>query len=127
MRLDLGKMLFLILLLTLSTMAALAGNIKGTITDRQNREPLTGATVQVEGTTLGAVADIDGRYLLELKPGTYTLTVKYVSYKDIRKEQVKVGREELTLDFAMESDAQALGEVSVTAQAKRNNENALIQ
>ena len=127
MRLDLGKVLFLILLLTLSTMVALAGNIKGTITDRQNREPLTGATVQVEGTTLGAVADIDGRYLLELKPGTSTLTVKYVGYKDIRKEQVKVGRDELTLDFAMESDAQALGEVSVTAQAKRNNENALIQ
>ena len=127
LKLDLGKVLFLILLLTLGTMVALAGNVKGTITDRQNREPLTGATVQVEGTTLGTVADIDGHYLLTLKPGTYTLSVKYVGYKEIRMPQVKVERDELILDFALESDAQALGEVSVTAQAKRNNENALIQ
>ncbi len=127
MRLDLGKVLFLILLLTLSTMVAMAGTIKGTITDKQNGEPLTGATVQVEGTSLGAVADMDGHYLLEVKPGIYTLAVKYVGYKDIRMTQVKVGRDELLLDFALESDAQTLGEVSVTAQAKRNNENALIQ
>ena len=50
MKLDLGKIFFLILFLTLSVMAATAGTIKGTITDRQTKEPLTGATVQVSGT-----------------------------------------------------------------------------
>lgn len=48
-------------------MAATAGTIKGTITDRQTKEPLTGATVQVSGTAQGAVADLDGNYTLELK------------------------------------------------------------
>ena len=57
MKLDLGKIFFLILFLTLSVMAATAGTVKGTITDRQTKEPLTGATVQVSGTAQGAVAD----------------------------------------------------------------------
>ena len=78
MKLDLGKIFFLILFLTLSVMAATAGTIKGTITDRQTKEPLTGATVQVSGTAQGAVADLDGNYTLELKNGTYTLTVRYI-------------------------------------------------
>ena len=38
--------------------------IKGNICDRETREPLTGATVQVAGTSQGAVADIDGNYQL---------------------------------------------------------------
>lgn len=70
MKLDLGKIFFLILFLTLSVMAATAGTIKGTITDRQTKEPLTGATVQVSRTVQGAVADLDGNYTLELKNGT---------------------------------------------------------
>lgn len=65
MKLDLGKIFFLILFLTLSVMAATAGTVKGTITDRQTKEPLTGATVQVSGTAQGAVADLDGNYTLE--------------------------------------------------------------
>ncbi len=83
MKLDLGKIFFLILFLTLSVMAATAGTVKGTITDRQTKEPLTGATVQVSGTAQGAVADLDGNYTLELKNGTYTLTVRYIGYKDM--------------------------------------------
>ena len=78
MKLDLGKLFFLILLLTLPAMTTLAGNIKGTVLDKQTREPLTGATVQITGTAQGAVADIDGNYRLEVKNGTYTVTVRYI-------------------------------------------------
>ena len=124
-RLDLGKIFFFILLFTLSAMAAFAENIQGTIVDKQTREPLTGATVQISGTALGAVADIDGKYLLNVKPGTYTLNVKYVGYKDIVLDKVKVGKSLLTLDFEMESDAQALGEVAVVARKNLEGERAL--
>lgn len=40
-------------LLTVLTFAAQAGNIHGTVTDRVTNEPLTGATIQLSGTTLG--------------------------------------------------------------------------
>ena len=126
MKLDLGKVFFFILLLVLSTMTAMAGNIKGTVLDKQTKEPLTGATIQITGTAQGAVADIDGNYTLNVKDGTYTIAVRYIGYKDILLNSVKV-KAETVLNFEMESDAQTLGEVSVTAQAKRNNEVALIQ
>lgn len=125
MKLDLGKVFFLILLLTLSTMAAMAGTIKGTITDRQTKEPLTGATIQIAGTTQGAVANIDGIYSLDVKAGTYTLSIKYIGYKDILMDDVKVGGSELALNFEMESDAQALGEVSIVAKKNLEGERAL--
>ncbi len=115
-----------IFLFTLSAATVMAGTIKGTVLDRQNREPLTGATVQVLGTSQGAVADIDGNYTINVKAGTYTLEVKYIGYKEIKQVNVKVGKTEVTLNFEMENDAQALGEVAVTAQAKRNTENALV-
>lgn len=127
MKLDLGKIFFLILLLTLSTMAAMAGTIKGTVTDKQSKEPLTGATIQIAGTSTGTIADVDGNFTLEVKNGTYTLDIRYVGYKDIQTANIKVGKESVTLNLEMESDAQALGEVSVVAQAKKNNEMALIQ
>ena len=106
-------------------MTALAGTIRGTIIDKQTKEPLTGATVQVEGTTLGVVADIDGHYALEVGRGVYTLTVRYVGYTDIIMERVEVGDDVLELDFEMVSDAQALGEVSVVAKKNLEGERAL--
>lgn len=127
MKVDLGKILFLILFLTLSVMTAMAGTIKGTITDKQTREPLTGATVQIAGTTQGAIADMDGNYSLDVKDGTYTLHIKYVGYKDIVLNNVKAGNADVILNFELESDAQALSEVSVVAAAKKNNEVSLMQ
>ena len=127
MKVDLGKIFFLILFLTLSVMTAMAGTIKGTITDKQTREPLTGATVQIAGTTQGAIADMDGNYSLDVKDGTYTLYIKYVGYKDIVLNNVKAGNADVVLNFELESDAQALSEVSVVAAAKKNNEVSLMQ
>ena len=124
MKLDLGKIFFFILLLTLSTMAAMAGTIKGTVIDKQTKEPLTGATIQIAGTTSGAVADLDGNYSLEIKNGTYVLTVRYIGYKDITVDAAKVKGETL-LNFEMDSDAQALGEVSVVAKKNLESERAL--
>lgn len=124
MKLDFGKVFFLILLLVLSTMTALAGNIKGTVLDKQTKEPLTGATIQITGTAQGVVADIDGNYTLNVNDGTYTIIVRYIGYKDILLNSIKVKAETL-LNFEMESDAQALGEVSVVAKKNLEGERAL--
>lgn len=118
------KYLLLALLLALPTIAAASSLLRGTVTDRQTKEPLAGATVQIAGTTIGTVADVDGNYLLEAKNGTYTLTVKYVGYRDLTSAAIKVNGE-TSLDFEMDSDAQALSEVSVTAKKNLEGERAL--
>lgn len=125
MKSDSGKVLFFILFLTLSAMTVVAGTIKGTVTDKQTREPLTGATIQIAGTTQGTVADVDGNYSLDVNNGTYTLAIKYVGYKDIIINNVKAGKSDLILNFELESDAQALGEVSVVARKNLEGERAL--
>lgn len=121
------KTLFVLLLSTVCVFQAMAGNIKGTVIDKATREPLTGATVQLAGTSLGVVADLEGNYqFLNVKNGTYTILIKYIGYKEIVKDGVKVSNTPLTLVFEMESDAQALGEVAVVAQVKKNTDVAMM-
>ncbi|WP_289290914.1 MULTISPECIES: TonB-dependent receptor [Bacteroides] len=114
-------------LLTVLAFAAQAGNIHGTITDRTTNEPLTGATIQLSGTTLGTVADIDGKYQFNnLKSGVYTLEIRYIGYKDIIQKEIKVTHAPLILNFEMESDAQTLNDVTVVARMKRNTDVAMM-
>ena len=55
--------------------------VRGVVLDGTTNEPLVGATVRVEGTLLGASADVDGRYAIAGIPaGTYRLTFSFIGY-----------------------------------------------
>ncbi|MDR0976765.1 MAG: TonB-dependent receptor [Prevotellaceae bacterium] len=128
LNIDLGRVFLLILIFTLAAMAAMAGNIQGTIIDRLTREPLMGATVRVGGTTQGAVADINGHFTLTLAPNAqpYTLYISYIGYRE-QVAEVRVTTADVVMDFELETDAEVLGEVSVVAAAKKNNETAMLR
>ena len=98
------KVLFIVTLLSLLSTQLMAENIKGIIRDKSSKEPLTGATVQIVGTNIGVIADLDGNYnLAGLKNGTYNLEIKYVSYKTIQIRNIKVsGSTPTVLNFEME-------------------------
>ena len=100
MKQQIGRLLSTLLLATFS-LGITAGVIQGTIIDKQTKEPLTGATVQIAGTTTGTVADVDGNYTLTLSNGTYTIEVKYIGYKTLRMNEVKV-KADATLNFELE-------------------------
>lgn len=107
---------------------ASAGNVKGKISDKKTKEPLIGVTVQIEGTSTGAVTDLDGNYeIANLKQGNYNLEVRYVSYKTIRKEMVNVSNGLLELDFEMETDEMMLAAVTIVAQKNLENEMTLLK
>lgn len=138
-----AKRALVFLLVSGCAWTAQAGIVKGTVKDGQNGEPLTGATVVAaemsdgateSGATAGgkmaggATADLDGNYALELPAGRYQLTVSYVGYKSIVREGIVVtDRGETVVDFLLETDSQVLGEVAVTAVARRNTEAAQVQ
>ncbi|MFN3693471.1 MAG: carboxypeptidase-like regulatory domain-containing protein, partial [Ignavibacterium sp.] len=62
--------------------AGTTGKITGKVTDEQTGEPVVGANVVVEGTFLGAAADLDGFYSIgNVPPGTYRLIVSAVGYQ----------------------------------------------
>ena len=63
------------------------GTISGQVVDLESNEPLIGATVVVEGTSMGTITDLDGRFQLALGPGTYNLKVSYTGFQ----QQVQSG------------------------------------
>lgn len=109
-------------------LSAQTGTIKGSVVDAKTNEPLIGASVLIEGTTLGAAADLDGNFEIHNIPaGTHTLVITYVAYKPEKKNGVAVTQnEETILKFALTPDEYALEEVEVVAQANRESENILL-
>jgi len=53
--------------------------VSGTVTD-ENGEPLIGVNIVVEGTTTGAITDVDGKYKLEVGPDA-RLIFSYVGFE----------------------------------------------
>ena len=74
----------------ISAVAAYAEGITGIVLDKKDRQPLIGATVQVAGTGVKAITDIDGKFSLNgLKAGKYSITVNYISYKTVTLDGVE--------------------------------------
>ena len=73
--------LFVLLMLTAvgSASAQAKISVSGTITDAANKQPLIGAAVSVEGTTIGTTTDINGKFTLQA-PGTGVLEIQYLGY-----------------------------------------------
>ncbi len=109
---------FFVLLLMLSGYLLAASNpetltsITGKVVDEQNR-PLAGVNVTIEGSLVGVATSMNGTFLLNLKPGSYTLTFTYVGYKK-KNLQVQVPMQS-ELKVTMEVDPIMAEEVIVSA------------
>lgn len=114
--------IFAFLFLNLSAFAQ-TGIIKGSVVDAVTNEVLVGAVVRLEGSTTGGATDLDGLFNLPaVKVGTYTLTVSYISYKQVILENVVVeNNKETLLDIKMESSDINLQNVIIVARANREN------
>ncbi len=105
-------LLLLSLLLPLAVMSQTA-SISGKMTDSKG-EPLPGATVQIEGTTVGTITDIDGIYILgDLEPGTYMIAYTYVGYKKLVESVTLTAGQKFTKDVVMMEDALLLDETVI--------------
>ena len=95
------KKLFLIVNLLLSTQFLLwaqNGSISGKVVDATTGEELIGATVLITGTTIGTITDFDGNFTLKnLSPGTYNISISFVSYETVQYDAVYVAGNEVTI------------------------------
>ncbi len=94
------------------------GKIAGFIKDAVSGDPLIGANVQVEGTSLGASADVDGYFfIINIPPGTYTVTASYIGYAPYGQTEVRVQADHTTeLKFSLQSTTMEIQEVRVVAE-----------
>ncbi len=108
----------LIFFLPVFLLAQEAGKIAGQVTDETTGEPLIGANVLVEGTSLGAATDADGRYIiLGTDVGTYVVRVEFIGYQSVRLTNVHVSSRLTTeTDIALTPQAIETEAVEVVAQ-----------
>ncbi len=100
------------------TLSAYAQQITGTVTD-DNGVPLPGATVVVQGTSVGVSTDFDGNYSISASQGD-TLVFSFVGYAS---QSVAVGSSS-TVNVQLQPD-NTLDEVVVTALGVKRNTKAL--
>ncbi len=107
--------MFCVCVLLFQTQAQTKGVIRGSVKDKNTQEPLVGAVVAVDGSTVGTTSDIDGNYKLEMPVGTYRLKATFVGYATLIKENIALtsGNAQI-INFEIESATQDLAEVNVT-------------
>lgn len=93
------KYLLFILFLSLFA-AARAQDLRGVVLD-ENRQPLVGATVLWEGTTVGTVTDAEGKYRLHRVKDHDRIVVGFLGYND---EIRTVGPGTAQADFTLRSE-----------------------
>lgn len=77
--------------------------VTGTVADA-NGDPLIGCTVQLKGSSVGTVTDLDGHFKIQVPEGK-TLTFSYIGYKT---KEVKAQK---TMKVTLEDDTHVLNEV----------------
>ena len=110
------KILFCLLSIVLCPLSLYAQfTVQGTVVD-QSGEPVIGATVVLEGTTIGTVTDYDGNFTLET-PADGRITVSYVGYKP---QTLAVSR---SMNIVLSEDSEVLEDVVVIGYgvAKKND------
>lgn len=74
--------IFLFLLTACFAFAQNSGSVTGRVIDVKSQLPLEGATVLIEGTTLGVITDAEGYFNMEnIPPQAYNITVSYLGYQ----------------------------------------------
>lgn len=101
------------------TFAQNTGTISGYVRNARSGEPLIGATVQMDGTNLGTVTDLEGFYeITNIPTESYSVTASYLGYEPRTEFNVIVksaGNPEL--NFALTEAIESLTEVVVKASS----------
>ena len=128
MRLKKILILFTVLMFIFNEVHSQNGIIRGSVSDESTGEPLIGVTVVAEGTSKGMLTDLDGKFNLSIDPGVYNLRFSFVSYETFTLSNVKVTAGNVTLlaNLMLKSATFGLSEVTVSAEMKRNTENAVM-
>ncbi len=105
------QILLLILLAAFSAFTVHAGKISGMVTDDKGNI-LPYASILVKGTSKGTTTNNEGKYFLELEPGTYTIIGQYVGYTR-QEKSITVDEGNSKLDFRLSLQQLSLQEVVV--------------
>ena len=103
------------------SMAQAPKTVAGVVTSADDGEPIIGASVLVEGTTMGAITDVDGKFAINNVPTDAKALI--VSYLGMITQRVGIQRGTITV--TMKSDTKVLDEDSYGGRFLRHRTLAL--
>ena len=114
-------------LLSLTLLAALSAHgqntVKGAIYDATNGEAVPFANVMLDSTTLGAVTDLNGFFVIGKIPnGTYTLHVRFVGYGDYRRTLKLTGGTTEKVNIQLTPTSEMLESVEITRSRQQDRQ-----
>lgn len=95
------------------------GAITGYITDAASGEPLIGANVVINGTSIGSASDINGKYYIpNVNIGTYNIKISYIGYKNVSANINVREKNIVNMNVPLSADNLVLDEVVVVTGDK---------
>lgn len=114
-------------LLMLCSIGSYARVIKGTVIEEKVNTPLVGVVVNIAGTSIGAVTDIDGKYeLTGVGDSSVTVVFTYMSFITERIVAANTGKNEQLLNVTLRPEAKELKVTEVKAKKLTHTEMAVI-
>ncbi len=120
------KKLFTVLILSvvflpLTLYAGTTGKLTGKVTDKKTGEPLPFVNITLEGTTIGAATDMDGKYvILNIPPGRYNVKFQYIGFQTKVVQNVQIFIDLTTAqDATLEETAVELSAIIVQGNIER--------
>ena len=114
------RLLILYVALFLASAAFSQINVSGSITD-ESGEPLIGATVFIEGTGTGTIADMDGKFKISVPTRETTLTFSFVGFVT---QKIVVGNQTV-IKVVLATDALKLNDVIVLGYGSIKKSNVI--
>lgn len=114
------KNLYILLIIFLgSTAYSNAEVISGNVYDAVSGDVLSGATIRVEGTAYGAIADRNGKFTINLKnpKSNLTLIISMIGY-ETQKMQIDFNNDKIDVQIILKSQPLQTGEVVVSANKR---------
>ena len=103
--------LFVFIAVLFSFIADAQFTVSGKIVDSATKEPMAGASVFCQNTTIGTATNKQGEFSLQLKSGGYELIISYTGYQT---KELRISHTDNTIpDIEMVKEEKSLGEVII--------------
>lgn len=123
------KLKFLLFTLLLTTLSfAQKSTVTGVIFDKEyNNEPLAFANIMLKGTSNGTSTSVNGKYSLNISPGSHVLVVGFLGYKSVEIPFTVKPNEQKTINYTLASEGVMLDDIVLTAVVTQESVKALLQ
>jgi len=115
------KLLVASALLLLPVLLAAQYSVRGTVTDAKTGQPLAGASVFLQNTTIGTLTNSTGEFSITAPSGGYDIVISFTGYETQSQRISRQSENRDSLKFELREKQNSLEEVAVVATTEVRN------